>query len=542
MGSLGNSLEIEKSLSRLALEPDGQGLRKKKSPEDPEVGGEDVEFVGSRATQLLASVAANMGAMAFGSVMSWTATALPDLRADPVFAGITEDEESWIGSVVPLGAVLAGPIAGFGVERFGRKRSMLIFCLPFILGWLLIYTAQDIDSILIGRILTGISGGAFAIAAPIFVAEIADADIRGTLAAGFELMITVGMLFIFTAGTFLTWRMQALICGTIPMMIIFLLFFVHESPRYLIGRGKMAQAVNALCWYRGATNPKQVEGELAKLIEGDEENGGTEFSSMRSATILDLIRFPTYKPVLLVLMLFILQELSGIDAVTFYTVDIFQSAGVTLDSYYSTIILGVVQMVASLIAALLVDKSGRRFFLITSEIAMVISLGAFGIFFYVKSIDETFAIAYLQWVPLVSLLMYVVAYSIGVGPITYMILGEIMPQHVKGLASSILTAIKWMLGFTVTRFFLDLMDLVGKACGYWIFMGICLFGAIYIYIFVPETKGKTLEEIQTDFAGGRKRSDVEREPLIQGKEPQPQYDSRRTSSTFTKSNDTDRSI
>jgi len=246
------------------------------------------------------------------------------------------------------------------------------------------------------------------------------------------------------------------------------------------------------------------------LLEGGDDG---ESCGVRSVSVLDLIRFPTWRPVTIVLMLFILQELSGIDAVTFYTVDIFHSAGVTMDSYYSTIILGVVQMVASLIAALLVDGSGRRFFLLTSEILMVVSLGTFGAFFYIQSIDESFAMTYLQWCPLVSLLTYVVAYSIGVGPITYMILGEIMPQHVKGLASSILTAFKWFLGFTVTRFFLDLMDLVGKACGYWIFMGICLLGAIYIYFFVPETKGKTLEEIQEYFGacGG------EREPLVKKK-------------------------
>ncbi|CAG7727730.1 unnamed protein product [Allacma fusca] len=136
-----------------------------------------------------------MGAFAIGTMMCWTATALPDLRNSPTIGPITESQESVISSIVTLGAAAACPLTGYCVERFGRRKTMLALTIPFVSGWLLIAFAEHIYMIYAGRFVTGYCGGAFSLAAPIFIAETADVDIRGKLSAGFDLMITVGMLF-----------------------------------------------------------------------------------------------------------------------------------------------------------------------------------------------------------------------------------------------------------------------------------------------------------------------------------------------------------
>ncbi|CAG7828152.1 unnamed protein product, partial [Allacma fusca] len=446
---------------------------------DEERGTVTPAFKGSNKTQYLAALAANMGAFAFGTVMSWSATALPDLRKDETMGKVTLEQESLIASIVTVR-----------------------FC-----------------------------GGAFTLAAPIFTAEMASVSIRGTLAAGFDMMITVGMLFIFIVGSFLTWRYQALACGIIPILFHAIMFFVPESPRYLLGKGKRDEALAALCWFRGASSPNQVASELYELNNEEiDVSCSIRVTPAKSGMWSDLIQPAALKPILIVFFLFLFQELSGIDAVLFFTVDIFAASGAQLDNYYATIIVGVVQVIAATVAALVVDKSGRRFLLLLSEIFMVLSLGALGLFFYLKITDPTLAANDLGWLPLTSLIVYVVSYSIGLGPITYMIMGELLPHHVKGLASSILTSIKWLLGFAVTLFFEDILLSLGDDGGFWLFAGFCFLGGIFVLFFVPETKGKTLEEIQKIFSKPKsKRS--EKSPLLGGPKSYGAVDSESSSST-----------
>lgn len=131
---------------------------------------------------------------------------------------------------------------------------------------------------------------------------------------------------------------------------------------------------------------------------------------------------------------------------------------------------------------------------------MVLSLGVLGYYFFLKMQNNNVSPEGLGWLPLSSLIIYVVAYSVGVGPVGYMIMGEILPHHVKGLAGCLLTSAKWFMSFAMTKFFLDLIYLLGDAGCYWLFAGFCLLGFFYIFFFVPETKGKTLDEIQREFS------------------------------------------
>lgn len=288
--------------------------------------------------------------------------------------------------------------------------------------------------------------------------------------------------------------MQALISGILPIVIFIMMLFVPESPRYLVQKGKTMEATSALLRFRGAYYKEQVDPEL-RVLKISVRN-----SQEKSAGWRDLFSLPVLRPISIAFLIYFFQVLAGIDPVLFYTVDIFSSAGATIDEYYSTIIVGSVQVVSALCGAFLVEYFGRRVLLIISELSMVLSLGVLGYFFFLKQQNDNVSPDGLGWLPLTSLVVYVVSYSIGVGPVGYMIMGEILPHHVKGAAGCFLTSVKWGMSFAMTKFFLDLIDLLGDAGTYWLFGGFCLLGAMYIFCCVPETKGKTLDEIQNEFS------------------------------------------
>jgi len=202
------------------------------------------------------------------------------------------------------------------------------------------------------------------------------------------------------------------------------------------------------------------------------------------------------RPSLIMMGLMLFQQLSGINAVIFYTVQIFDSANVDLDPSVSTMIVGGVQIAATLASIFVVDRLGRRILLLFSDIVMCISLVALGLYFKMKEDGNA---ANIGWLPLISLILFIVAFSVGYGPLPWMMLGELLPPKVKGLTASIATMFNWFLSFLVTKFFANMLKSFGDAWSYWTFAIICAAGTVFVFIFVPETKGKSLDDIQKLF-------------------------------------------
>ncbi|ODM92960.1 Facilitated trehalose transporter Tret1-2 [Orchesella cincta] len=284
-------------------------------------------------------------------------------------------------------AVASGPAAGLAIEKLGRRMSMLLLTIPFLAGGYLSFSLMGVTMILVGRFITGFCSGVYAVAAPIFTAEMADVSIRGTLCAGFDMMISVGILLIYIYGAFVSWRMQALISAILPVIIFVMMLFVPESPRYLVQKGKTLEATSALLRFRGAYFKEQVDPELRVLKNQCEEQS---------------------REIMWVEGSYAASFFSGIDPVLFYTVDIFSSSGANIDEYYSTIIIGSVQVNS---ANDLRNVNG----LLTRR---------FGLLLFSQTTKRR-RVARRPWLAtLTSLIIYVVAYSIGVGPVGYMIMGK----------------------------------------------------------------------------------------------------------------------
>lgn len=434
------------------------------------------------------------GALSGGSVFGWSSPAQYPLQNETEYGfTIDNDQWSWVGSSVTLGAAAVCAVIGLIIDWIGRKRTMLLLVIPFTIGWGLVIGAQNVAMLYVGRIFCGIAGGAFFVTAPMYIGEIAEKDIRGKLGSFFQLMVTIGILFVYAIGYGLSVFHFSIVCGILPLIFGAVFIFMPESPLYLISKNRTTDAINSLQWLRG----KQYDctTEIAELQAQHNEN----IQNKISITIA-LKRRATVKGLIVMIGLMIFLQFGGINIVIFYTADIFEQANIDLDARIATIMVGAMQVIATFIAAMIVDKIGRRILLLLSIFIMAICKLLLGIFFYMKNNDEN-SVVDLTWLPVFSLLLYIVVFSLGFGPIPWLMIGELFAADVKGVAGSISGSFSWALAFVVTKTFSDMTADIGIGPTFWVLAGCSFLGTIFVFFIVPETKGKSLADIQRMLAG-----------------------------------------
>lgn len=279
--------------------------------------------------------------MAAGAALAWSSPTQTVLVKDDNEYGfpITKDDFSWIGSLVTLGAASVCLIIGTVLQILGRKLTMLLLVIPFTIGWALVTFAANLAMLMAGRFLLGVAGGAFCVAAPTYTGEIAQASIRGTLGSYFQLMMVIGILFVYIIGSYVSVFVLNLISATIPLIFGAIFVFMPESPTYLIATGKKEAAATSLRWLRGSKY--DIRPELAELQAQHEEDQKNKISIVAAFG-----RRATQKALFISLGLMFFQQMSGVNAVIFFTKGIFESTGAGIDPSVATIIVGVMQVIS----------------------------------------------------------------------------------------------------------------------------------------------------------------------------------------------------
>ncbi|XP_021923674.1 facilitated trehalose transporter Tret1-like isoform X2 [Zootermopsis nevadensis] len=451
---------------------------------------------GAKLPQYVAAISVTLGAFALGNVLAWTSPTQGELEGT-----LGTSDWSWVGALMALGAAVAVIPIGYLIDRIGRKYTMLGLVLPFTAGWALIAWAEDSAPMyMVGRFITGMMGGAFSLTAPVYTSEISEKEIRGTLGSYFQLMVTIGILFVYGLGSVLSVFTLSVVCGVVPLVFGAAFIFMPETPLYYLQKGKKDDAQASLQWFRGRNY--DVGAELQEIQTSVDEAAAQRLS------ITQAFRTTEAKKGLMVAFgLMIFQQLSGVNAVIFYTTDIFRSAGSTLEASTATIIVGVIQAITTFISTLVVDRLGRRILLLISDFVMAICTLLLGVFFYLKD-ETTDDVSDLGWLPLTSVCLFIVVFSLGYGPIPWMMVGELFAPQIKGFASSFSCVLNWILAFIVTKFYSDLADSFGSYTTFWIFAVISGIGTVFVFFLVPETKGKTLDEIQKELGGSAPATSV----------------------------------
>ncbi|XP_070534231.1 solute carrier family 2, facilitated glucose transporter member 8-like isoform X2 [Ptychodera flava] len=436
----------------------------------------------------VASAVAILGPLSFGYALGYSSPAIPDMTDK----GILNDKQgSLFGSVIALGAMFGGPVTGWLIELSGRKLGAMTCALPFVLGWLAISLSHGIFELLIlGRILTGFATGMVSLVVPVYLAEISTAARRGLLGACFQVAVTMGILLAYLMGyAGLNYIWLALIGAIIPSLMVVLMAFMPETPRYLLSKNRRNDALVTLSYLRGTG--VDVDDECCEI----ESN----LDQQEQMSLSEFLRPSLYKPLLISLMLMVFQQFSGINAVMFYTVDIFSTAGFK-DGHLATVVVGAVQVVFTIIAALFMDKAGRRLLLLIAGIGMTVSSVTFGLYYELTKNDPDDS-THLSWLSLTSMIVYIISFSLGWGAIPWLIMSEIFPSRARGTASAIATLVNWSCAFIVTLTFQDMMHALTNQGTFWFYGAVCFVGVVFVAICVPETKGRTLEQIEEHFQG-----------------------------------------
>lgn len=393
---------------------------------------------------------------------------------------------------MPLAALAGGVIGGPLVDYIGRRRTILFTAPPFFVGWILIATATIVHLVLAGRAICGLCVGIGSLAFPVYLGETIQPEVRGTLGLFPTAIGNIGILVCYVAGKYLDWSHLAYLGAVLPVPFFVLMLMIPETPRWYISQGKNEEARKALQWLRGRN--AKIENELRDIIMINNENDTNDSAAK------ELFSKKYVKSIAICIGLMAFQQLSGINAVIFYTVQIFTMSGSSVDEHLSTIIVGVVNFGSTFVATALIDRVGRKVLLYFSSVTMTVTLIVLGTFFYVREVFEM-DVSSLGWLPLTSVMLYLLGFSLGFGPIPWLMMGEILPARIRGPSASICTAFNWLCTFTVTKTFHNILQGIGPHGTFWLFGCICFVGLFFVVICVPETRGKSLEQIENKLTG-----------------------------------------
>lgn len=422
----------------------------------------------------------------------WSSPFLPLLTNGNYTFTITSTESSWLAVCPLIGALFGAFFAGFACDIVGRRKLILLSSIPFFVSWLMIAFANSVILFYISRLVAGFTDGLSFTAVPMYLSEIAEPKIRGFLASILPVSIVVGLLLINILGNYLPMDTTAIIASILPILLLITYYFMPESPYFFLIKDRVEEAKESLQTLRGVDDVGDELNRLVTAVKEQNENRGrySDLFTVKS----------NRKAISVALILRGIQQLSGVTAFIFYCKTIFQEANDFLSPNVGTILYFTVQLIFSIIASIVVDFSGRRPLLLISTIGTALTLLLNGTYLYIKNCTDL-DISDLNFLPIVAMLLFIIIFSMGLTTVPLLIIGELFPTNVKGLALSAIDIFYSIMATIVSQYFHWTNSMFGIHVPFYTFSVCCFIAVFYIYIFVPETKGKTLEDIQRELRG-----------------------------------------
>lgn len=453
---------------------------------------------GRKGYVYLISLVAAVGGLLFGFDIAVIAGAIPFIKR---YFELSASQLGWAVSAVALGCMLGASLAGFISDKIGRKKVLVAAAVLFILSSVLTAVPTVLFAFVFARFLSGFAIGLASPVSPVYIAEVAPADIRGRLVTLNQLAITFGMLTAYAIGWLFAglgsagwrdanaWRWM-FASGVLPSVVFLIaLFFVPESPRWLAKRGLLGRAREILRSVGGDGHAESEMAEIGKTV------------AAREITFGQLFKAPLRTPMIIGVLVMVFSQACGLQAVTQYCPKLLMELGFKDESsaMLGMVMVGVVLFGSTFFTIFAIDRFGRRVLLLVSSVGVIVSLLLFAVEFGFGVFPNS--------VVLSIVLFSVVAYAIGIGPCSWLIISEIFPTHVRGRATSICTFSNWITDFIILLVFPKLQEW-SQVGTFVTFAGITLALMLALAWLLPETKNKTLEQIEAGWRRGSWKEDA----------------------------------
>jgi len=427
------------------------------------------------------------GGLLFGLNMAGISGAVDMIKGQ---FSLTDSGLGTVAALLTFGCLIGALFTGTFAEKFGRKKVMVTTAMLYIISALGCALAESASVLIIFRILSGLAVGGTSVVAPMYISEIAPAKSRGRLVSFNQFAITIGIVLAYVFDYFLigfgpdAWRYMLVIPGLFGVIyLIFLLTKFSESPRWLLAHGKKEEAIKVLMRIGGSTLVAEELPAMERTLLAEMEKEKMSFA--------ELFKGKTGKVVLIGTLIAALQQITGINAVIMFSPEIFQAAGSAKgDSVMQAMIVGLVNFLMTIVALWLVDKKGRKTLLLWGAVGMIVSL-AYLTFEFSKPIQNGTGV-------LLALLGYISFFAASFAPVMWVIISEIYPNRIKGVAMSFSTSVSWLCTFLTIYFAPIIQGSLGLNYLFAIFGFFSVVAFVFVKFWIPETKGKTLEEIEVE--------------------------------------------
>jgi MFS transporter, SP family, galactose:H+ symporter len=437
-----------------------------------------------------AGMAITIGSFLFGFDTGIISGALLFIKRDLHLGSF---EQSSVVSVLLLGAVAGALFSGRVSDRIGRRKILGLVGVVFTVGIVITAVSTGYRSMMVGRIVMGVGVGGVSATVPTYLAEISPAHIRGRMLTLNQLLIVIGLLASYLVNLAFAgsgdWRAMFWI-GAIPSALLALVSLrLPESPAWLYAHGRIDEAkamIDSVAAPGGAQLViARYEQEEAERRRAEAEAGEHGYAGMRA------LAAPHVRPALVVgVTLALLQQFAGINTILYYAPTIMQETGLSAsNSIFYSVFIGVINLLVTIVSIWLIDRAGRRILLLISLAGMAASVGVLGI---------TFVADLSSVIILVCMMLYIVAFAIGMGPVFWVMLGEVFPPRKRAEGAAVGSTANWLSNFVVSLLFLPLVGWIGQGETFWIFAVVCLLGVGFVARWVPETRKRNYLEIDAD--------------------------------------------
>ena len=451
---------------------------------------------------LLVCLVGAAGGFLFGFDTSVISGVIEYISAPQVY-NLNELSKGWTVSCIIVGCMLGCVIAGPLSNRYGRKKALILTAFVFLVSSLGCALAQHYTVFIVYRIIAGVAVGAASMLAPIYIAEISPAQHRGKLVSLNLFAIFLGQSSAFYSNYFLrevggdnNWRWMVAVMALPSFLLFVFLFFVPESPRWLVEKQQSELALNTLTRINGATAARLELEEIEECVRSEARG-----------KIAELFRGGMFRLLIIGILLAVFQQITGINVVMYYAPSIFKSAGFGNESaLFQTALMGMVNLTFAVVSMFFVDKMGRKPLMLIGSIGMSVAMTLLALTFITGHAQGYFV--------LFCIMAYLAAFGFSLGPVVWVLIAEIFPNRLRSYAVAIATFMLWGANFLVSLSFPFLLSRL-KGYSFVIYGAMCLLCLVFVWKYLEETKGKSLEQIERDFAGrGPRNAKAEPAPAV----------------------------